>query len=123
MADRVLRQIKAIDQDVVVLSFSFAPQGSSQPTGITGRGVATITRTGAGDFLVTLQDVWPALLGAKMSIQMSTATDISPQLGDVDLSAKTLVVRTIVAATETDIAADANNRVFVELTMRNGSVV
>ena len=124
MADRAFRKtVQTLEVDLTFLSLSFAPAGAGAPTGITGRGVASITRTGAGDFLITLEDAYSALLGVKMSIAMASATDISPQLGAVDVvTAKTIVVRTIVAAAETDIAADAANRVYVELTLRNSGV-
>lgn len=125
MANRAFKKsVQSLEVDITILSLSFAPDGTNAPTGITGRGVESISREGAGDFLITLQDAYSALLGVKMSIAMGTALDISPQLGAVDVaSAKTIVVRTIVAAVETDIAADADNRVYVELSLRNSNVV
>lgn len=124
MADRAFRKTcQTLEIDLTFLSLSFAPAGTGAPTGITGRGVASIVRNSAGNFTITLEDAYSALLDAKMTIAMDAATDISPQLGAVDVvTAKTIVVRTIVAAVETDIAANANNRVYVELSLRNSAL-
>jgi hypothetical protein len=81
----------------------------------------TVTRTGAGDFLLTFDKEWPDLISATGTVQMSTATDIIVQFGDLSLTGKTLVLRTVVAAVETDIAADANNRVNYLLCFKNSS--
>jgi hypothetical protein len=98
---------------------SFAPAGTGAVTAVRGTGF-TVARTSAGLFTVTLDKVFPSLVRAYVMIQMASATDISPQLGLVDLAtARTIQIRTIVAAVVTDIAADANNRVHFEFTFRD----
>ena len=126
MADKIFFDLQHRNQGVKVLSFSFAPQGTSQPTFVAadGRGVATIVRNSAGNFTITLEDAYPRLLSLQSTLAIVSATDIMLQWGAIDVViAKTLVIRAVVAAVETDIAANAANRIYVDLALRNTSIV
>lgn len=123
MANRTWQKIQALNQGLIILVFSFLPAGSSAPTGVSGRGIASVVRDSAGVFIVTLEDTYQELMGCDMTIMMAAGTDISPQLEGEDVAgAGTVTIRTVVAEVETDIAADPDNRVFVTLTLRNSSV-
>jgi hypothetical protein len=104
------------------LNIRFFPAGAANPTysAQDTKGVASIVRNGAaGVWLVTLQDSYKRLLSAQATIQMTTATDLVPQIGDVanlaTTSAVTLIVRANAVATPTDIAANANNSITLTL--------
>lgn len=107
-----------------VLSGSFRPNGASAISSANNTGAGfTVARTGTGEFTITLSDSWVALDCATATIQMASATDLTPQWGAIDVvTAKTLVLRTQTAATPTDIASNAANRVHFELVLRNTTV-
>ena len=105
-----------------MLNIRFFPAGASNPTTSAQdiKGVASIVRNGtAGVWLITLQDSYKRLLSAQATIQMSTATDLVPQIGDVanlgTATPVTLIVRANAVATPTDIAANANNSISLSL--------
>lgn len=107
----------------VHLTGSFLPNNTSavDNDSNTGRGF-TVARTNAGIFTITLTDAYAKLISAHATIAMSSVTDIVPQWGAIDVSsAKTLVLNTLVAATATDIAANAANRVYFTLDLANHS--
>lgn len=127
MAGRTFQPLLgALDPGVVVLGISWAPNGSSavDQTTIKGRGVTSVTRNSAGAFTVLLQDVYPTLLAAVATAQLATAADIVAQVGTSTLAAngKSIVVTLLAAATATDVAANANNRVNLLLILKNSSV-
>lgn len=102
----------------------FFPNGSSTSalTVKTDGGIASVIRTGtAGTFTVTLQDKYAELLSYHLDVQHTTAVDLKPQLGDVDLTAKTIVVRLLAVATPTDMTANANSSVSFNFRFRDSS--
>lgn len=109
-----------------MLNIRFFPAGASNPTTTAQdiKGVTSITRSGAGTWLITLQDSYKRLLSAQATIQMTSATDLVPQIGDVSnlatTSPVTLIVRANAVATPTDIAANANNSITVTLLFDDG---
>jgi hypothetical protein len=125
----VLYEKRAMGRDYVDLDCSFAPNGSSAVSAASnrGRGLYSVTRTGAGLFTLTFTDDFIALVAACATVQFTTdATDIYVQLGDFTAGTSsarpTLKLRTMTATTPTDIAANANNRIFLKLTFRKGDV-
>lgn len=128
MAGRSFVQLLgALDPGVVVLGISFGPNGSSaiDQTTIRGRGVASVERSAAGVFTVTLSDVYTAVLSATATLQLANSDDkFVSNLGTIDLSAKTIVIRVydVSGATFADVAADANNRINLTLVLKNSSV-
>ncbi len=105
-----------------IFNIRFFPAGTGNPTTTAQdiKGVASIVRNGtAGVWLITMQDSFKRLLSAQATIQMSTATDLVPQIGDMSnlgtTTPVTLIVRANAAATPTDIAANANNSISLTL--------
>ena len=117
----------AADPGVVVLGISFAPNGTSavNQASIRGRGVASVTRDNVGLFTVTLADQYPTLLSCTATLQLATSDDkVVANIGTVDLTAKTIVVRVFDISSPglADVAADANNRINLTLVLKNSSV-
>lgn len=109
-----------------MLNIRFFPAGAGNPTSTAQdvKGVASITRNNAGEWLITLQDTYKRLLSAQATIQMATATDLVPQFATIanvgTTSAVTLLLRANAVATPTDIAANANNSISVTLIFDDG---
>jgi len=118
---RNLQLVKSGTRELVIVAGSFAPDTANPPTDVRGDGF-TVARSGAGLFVLTLDKVWPELESAVATVQLAVAADLDAQIGSVDLSAKTVEIRLLVAAVETDMAANANNRVNFVLALKNTSV-
>lgn len=96
----------------VVIAGSFAPNGAAAIAASSREGCGfTVARTSAGLYTVTLTDAFAALVSATASLQLTTAADVVAQIGAVNLAAKTIQIRALAAAVETEVAAAAGNRV------------
>lgn len=110
------------------LDITFFPAGVAAPTfnAAQARGVASITRTGVGTFLITLEDAYRVLVSKSASIQLAAAADIGVQFGTIanvgTSSPPTIEVRTVTAAAPADVAANANNSVSVKLDFNDTDV-
>lgn len=121
MGARTYQEIQTIGRNRVKIACSFAPAAAGAPTGIRGAGIRGIVRTSQGLFTITLMDTWNQCDSAIATLQLAAAAARSVQIGVVNLAARTVQVRVIDAAGAVqDVAADANNRVNVELVMRHG---
>jgi hypothetical protein len=125
MANRNLKEVFGMNYGEVKLCGSFRPNGASavDNTLNTGHGF-TVARTGVGAYTITLADSWQSLISAKFQVQMNAATDLVVQvIGAVDvLTAKTIPISALAAAVATEIASNANNRIYFELTLKNSTV-
>jgi len=94
--------------------------GDDTDFSVVGGQSMTLTQTGTGTYLITLQDSYPALLGASIILSRATAVDLVPQLAAVDtVTAKTIAFRMLAGATPTNMA---NSDVLrIALTLRNST--
>jgi hypothetical protein len=99
-----LNPVEAHDEGVTLIPFSFTINGTSDPDGIVGDLLDTVTRNEAGEFLCTLKRR-PARCYYGHAEISSTADDVDIY-GKVDwstvVSAGTFVVRCMTGATQTD---------------------
>lgn len=113
---------RTLVREEVHFSGSFAPNGASAVSNASNKGLGwTVARTSAGLFTITFSDAFAALQSAVATTQLATAADMTAQIGVVSLSAKTVQIRTLVGATETDIAAAAGNRINFHIVFRNSA--
>lgn len=89
---------------------SFGTNGLLAPLLVRGRAF-TVARTGVGTFTVTIKDRIPAVDAVMAGAQTAVAGAFAVEVGAVDLTARTVILRTLVAGVPADVAADANNRV------------
>lgn len=130
MAGRSFVQLLgAADPGVVILGFSFLPQGTGaiSSSKITGRGVASVAWS-TDRYVITLQDVYPYLLGGSCELQLATASGVSVQFGAINLANKTIEVvawdPTAGGGTgaATSVAANAGNKIHIILVLKNSGV-
>lgn len=99
-----LTEVMTTEQAVVVIPFGFDINGTSDPDGIIGTMIASVARSEAGEFLVTLTQR-PAHCFYGHAEISSTADDVDIY-GKVDWStvesAGTFVVRCMTGTTQTD---------------------
>lgn len=81
---------------------------------------ATLTKTGTGAYLLTLQDKWSKCLGVYVQLG-ETAEDLQAVPGAVDVtSAKTIVINTKTAGVNTNPSATA--KIYIKVVLSNSSV-
>ncbi len=127
----ILYEKFAHGRDYVDLEMSFAPNGSSAvaATSIKGKGIYSVARTSAGLFTITFSSDYAALVAGDAHLQLATGDDKYAQLGTFTAATAaaraTMTVRVwdASAAAETDVAANANNRINCFFTFRKGSIV
>lgn len=100
MADRVFNEVRGMGRELVVLPLAFSCNNTSAPTVRTtnAHGVASVTRTGVGTYLVTLQDAYPDFRAIQVSVKSTAGTPVvaHAMVGAVDtVSAKTIQVYTV----------------------------
>lgn len=83
---------------------------------------ASVARTGVGQYTVTLDNKFNALMECQLTLQAATPVDLVPQILSHDVSgAKTIVFSLLAGATPTEVAAPAV--VHFKAFLRNSSVV
>lgn len=109
----------ANNPDVVVIHGSFAPAGAGAPTDQKGRGF-TVAHSATGKFTITFTKQYQHMLSAVATVQHNTDnTDLTAQFGVYTAASRTLVLKTKAAGTNTDITADADNRVNFSVAFQN----
>ncbi len=86
---------------------------ANTPTALKGLGFS-VAWTSPGLYTVTFSDGFNSLISVKAMLQLATADDKLVQVGNVDISAKTVQIRVLDKSTGTTLdlaAADANNRI------------
>jgi hypothetical protein len=83
---------------------------------------ASVARTGVGEYTITLENAYSALMSCNLTLQAATAVDLVPQIKshDVTSASQTIVFRLLAGATPTEVAAVAV--VHVNILLRNSSV-
>jgi isopropylmalate/homocitrate/citramalate synthase len=118
--------VKATQSELLLMSVTADLDAANAPTIVEGGNIIqSVTRTGTGEFTVTLRKGFVALRAFAPALQAATAIDLVPQLKSNDVSsAKTVVVRLLAAATPTDPPAVGTNatRLSLLLAIRDTTV-
>jgi hypothetical protein len=126
MSGRKLNKKETLGIKLVDVDFRFFPNSTTDPAGTIdpGNAVAGIVHTSTGKYTVTLRDQWKSLVGFSATMQLDgDSEDLYATLGDVDLSAKTVVILTKTGSSNADSgAADANQSVSVRLTFQDATI-
>lgn len=148
MAGRMTNVVEALNHKVVRLFGSFAPQGTSQPlpnpiwagsasAGQWGLGIASITRSNVGIWLVTLSDSWYRVLAWNTEVKPAdgAAAAVAVESGVCNINVTGAVVNSIPAKTLNitnstvgsspalaDIAAATGALICFQLDVQNTSV-
>lgn len=120
MASRTFRQVMAAEVGRVGINADISIGASGAPTLNTGRYVESVTRNGAGDYTIVLDDKYADILSASFTLIDSTAVDLTFQVTGVANGNKEITFVSKAAATETDPSDGA--RILVDLQMKNSSI-
>lgn len=111
-AAKVKHPVRSESRELVLVAGSFAPDSANPPTSTTLRGNGwTAARTSTGVWTITFAESYPELVAGLATIQRSSDADTVAELGVYTAASRTITVKSLAAATATDIAANANNRV------------
>src|SRR5215831_16958580 len=128
---KILQPLAVAGNDLIILAGSFLPNGGSQPvtTGFTNsQEFFSITRTGAGAFLIKFVESYAQLVSKWADISLTGVLDLKPQWGAYTAATwapfvnAQIVLNILAVATPTDIAANAANRVSFGFIFRRTSV-
>jgi len=110
----------------VLLSARFWPNGSNAPTGLKGKHVVSVSRTGTGTFRVTFEGRFNDILGIVATPSFGTATDAFLQVINWGTSGDNTYVDIanwdVSAAGVADIAANSRNSISVLVLAKDTSV-
>lgn len=121
MANRNFNRKQALEHEVKEIYAEIAIAGSGAPTITYSTGAASISRTSAGLYVLTLQDAYNRLMHANVEIQSASAQDLVAQTASQSVSsAKTVTFRTQAAGVATDPTSGSVLRVALQL--KNSSV-
>lgn len=123
MANRTFNDAQALEKEVKSLYVKIAIGAAGAPT-LTkpgSLGVASVVRTAAGTYTVTLEDAYPALLGFEAINLNGTAQDLQFQLkAETVATTKTIQFFCLTGATATDPAS--GSVLYLGLSLKNTSV-
>ena len=121
MANRYLNQFilsprKGMVQEVGTISLSAAAAVSSQSFSSL---IASVAKSATGEYTITLADKWVGHFGVQVSVESSLNT-VSAVIKSVDAaSAKTVVIKTVIAGVPADVSAASV--LHVSLTLKNST--
>jgi len=111
---------------IVLLSARFWPNGTSAPTGLKGKHVVSVSRTGTGTFRVVFEGLFNDILGIVATPSFAAATDNFLQVVGWGTSGGNTYVDVanwdVSAAAVADIAANALNSISVLVLAKDTSV-
>lgn len=117
--------VRALNNDMVPVMGSFAPNGSSAVSASSRLGKGwSVARTSAGLFTITFSDTWNDLVSFTASLQLASADDKYLIPGAYTAASKTITITVwdISGAAATDVSANANNRIHFTAWFRNSAV-
>lgn len=121
MANRNFNRKQALEHEVKEIYAEISIAALGAPTLEYATGVASISRTSAGLYVLTLQDAYNRLMHANVEIESASAQDLVAQTASQAVSsAKTVTFRTVAAGVETDPSSGSVLRVSLQL--KNSSV-
>lgn len=103
----------------VLIAGSISLAANASVSGSSIKGVSSVSKTGTGEYTVTLSDEYYALFFASAAVSDSTE-DIAVSVDAVSLSSKTFKVVTKVAGSAANVTDDCT--VYVQLVLSNTSV-
>jgi hypothetical protein len=122
MANRNFNRLQSLDKEVKHLHAQVAIGASGAPTlSADSVGIQSITRDTAGVYDIVLQDQYVRLLGANVMQLVASPQHLGFQLEaqSVDASTRTVKLRCVTVATETDPAS--GSILYIQLVLKNST--
>lgn len=123
MANRTFNDAQALEKEVKTVFAKISIGAAGAPTLVKpgSLGVASVALSATGDYLITLEDLYPTLLGVEALALSSTAADITFQVkAEAVATAKTISIFTKTGASATNPAS--GTVILLTLHLKNTSV-
>lgn len=123
MASRNFSRMQALEKEVKVIYVRAAIGATGAPTldATNSKGVASIARTAAGDYTITLEDKYQALMHASAQLVVSADEDLTIHVDSEDVDgAKTVKLTCLAATTATD--PSDGSTLLVRIEVKNTTV-
>jgi len=123
MANRNFNRKQALEKEVKEIYAKVAIGASGAPTLNASQsiGVASVSRTSAGLYVLTLQDAYMRLMDAHICVVTPSAEDIVSNVSaEAVATAKTVTFRTTAAGVATDPAS--GDTLLISLQLKNSSI-
>ncbi len=122
MANRTFNRRQALEKEVKDIYARITIGATGAPTLTFAPGCASISRTSAGLYVLTLQDKYASLKSFSVKHQSTSAEDLTSQIKSEDVNgAKTITFFTLTGATPTD---PANGDVLlVKAELKNTNII
>lgn len=122
MASRLFSGVQALNKEIKIIagSFSIAASGGAA-TKVTGHGYS-VAKSATGEYTVTLEDKYTALISGTATVQAATAVDLVAQIDNHDVTAATPVVVMNLNAAAVPTEPAAVTVVHFTLILQNSSV-
>lgn len=118
MANRNFNRAQALEKEVKSLFAEVAIGASGAPTITKALGISSISRTGAGDYKITLDDKFVRLMHLSVTELNSSAQDLNFQLKSQAVSStKEIEFFSLTGGTETDPASGSS--LFIKIDLKN----
>jgi hypothetical protein len=122
MASRNFNRKQALENEIKEIYAKLTFGSSGAVTLTTGHGVASASKTGTGDYRITLSDAYVSLKMVEGTFLKSSAEDIRVQLKSEDVaSGKTIDILTLTGASATNPSSGAV--LFLKFELKNSTVV
>lgn len=124
MSNKPHYAVEGRDPELKAVAVSFMPNGSSAPATANNRGNAlySVTRSAAGKWEVTLDDIYPNVIGITLGIERATPASAPVDMGITANTVETNGKFTInyrETNTSADIAANTNTRITAVVWVTN----
>jgi len=122
MANRLFKQfLYSLERQPVVLNAVVTVTGEGPNTITTDVKGLEVAVSDPGEWTITLEDKYQALLNANITVQAATEADLTTQIKSEDVDgAKTIVFSTLAEATPT--ALSTGDKIYITLLLRNSSL-
>lgn len=121
MADRILYEAASSRPGVVVVGSICDIHSDASVLTTSTSDFGTWTKSGTGEYTLTLADKWAGHLAAHPAVEAATAVDLVAQIKSIDVAgAKTVVVNLNAGATPTDPLAVCKLHLTLVLKSRAG---
>ena len=116
--------IESSHKPEVRLAGGFRPNGAGAISALYGNWISSVVRNGAGDFTVTLKTEWAnkRVVCKAVCLQLSAVADSKIVMGPYVAASRTQQLWVVTGAAAADIAANADNIVWLELVVINSNI-
>lgn len=121
MANRTYHPVRgSLDRELVFIHGKVVISNAGAVTSFSGKGIENVTKTGAGDYLITFVDSYPYFVHSNLQVK-GAYCDVIPAMGASDPLNKTLQFTTGDFAAQKDTAVGCE--ILVQVIVSNSSII